>query len=151
MTAAALTGLIVAAGALPAQAQVPGCEKIKVLLDDRKSLVSAVHNLPKKEGKMNATAACGAFGKLTKNGDETIKWAEANRAWCQIPDQFIQGIKKDNERAGTIRGQACEVAAKQAAMEKKMREGAASAGPQGGGQFGGGGLTGEIRIPKGAL
>ena len=135
-----------AASVFPAQAQSGGCQDIGAHLTERKSLVEAIQKLGQgKEKKMDPKAACAAFTKLVANGTTTLKWIEANKEWCQIPDQFSQGIKADHERVTKIRSQACSVAAKQAEMEKKGRSGEA------GGLLGGGGLEGTYKMPQGAL
>ena len=144
----ALAGLMALAAPLPAQAQSASCQELGTYLSERKSLVEAIQKLGgTKEKKMDPKAACAAFGKLVANGTTTLKWAEANKEWCQIPDQFIQGIKTDHEKVSKIRGQACTVAAKQAEMEKKAAAG--QGGPQG--LLGGGGLEGSFKMPQGAL
>ncbi|MFC3266110.1 hypothetical protein ACFOEX_07070 [Camelimonas abortus] len=150
---AALVAGVAGAGALaasPALAQTlpPGCEKLQTLLLQRKAAVDAIQKLSgggKK--KMDPRAACAAFGKLVANGAETIRWVESNRAWCQIPDSFAQGLEQDHKKAGEIRAQACKVAAQITEMEKRAR----AEGAQGGGLLGGPGLTGQRRIPSGAL
>jgi hypothetical protein len=131
----------------PAQAQSAACQQLGAYLAERKSLVEVVQNLGGKNKKMEPKAACAAFSKLVANGTTTLKWAETNKDWCQVPDQFIEGIKTDHEKVSKIRGQACGVAAKQAEMEKKARSGQGSAG----GLLGGGGLEGSYKIPQGAL
>ena len=150
---AGLAGVAVSAAAIgpvaPAQAQSSTCQQLGAHLTERKSLVDAVQKLGGKDKKMDAKAACAAFGKLATNGSTTLKWAEANKDWCQVPDQFIEGIKKDHEKVSKIRGQACSVAAKQAEMEKKAASGEGPGGP--GGLLGGGGLEGSFKIPQGAL
>ncbi len=133
------------ASASPAQAQSATCVELQTHLTERKSLVQAIQNLGGKDKKMDPKAACAAFGKLVTNGNTTLKWAELNKDWCQVPEQFIEGIKTDHEKVVKIRGQACGVAAKQAELEKKARSG------QGGGLLGGGGLEGTYKIPQGAL
>jgi hypothetical protein len=146
---AALAGIAGAAGlfvsSMPVAAQSSACQELGPQLAERKSLVEAISKLGGKNKKMDAKAACAAFGKLVANGNSTLKWAEANKDWCQIPDQFIQGIKTDHEKVTKIRGQACTAAARQAEMEKKAASG------QGGGLMGGGGLEGSFKIPQGAL
>ena len=97
---------------------------------------------------MDPKAACAAFGKLVANGTTTLKWAEANKDWCQIPEQFIEGIKTDHEKVTKIKGQACTVAAKVIEMEKKAASGQ-SGGPAS--LLGGGGLEGTFKMPQGAL
>lgn len=115
---------------------------------ERKSLIEAVQKLGGKDKKVDAKAACAAFGKLVANGNTALKSAELNKDWCQVPDQLIQNIKADHEKVSKIRGQACGAAAKQAEMQKKAREGQ---GPGAEGLLGGGGLEGSYKIPQGAL
>jgi hypothetical protein len=130
---------------MPVAAQSSPCQELGPHLAERKSLVEAISKLGGKNKKMDAKAACAAFGKLVANGTTTLKWAETNKDWCQVPDQFIQGIKTDHEKVTKIRGQACTAAARQAEMEKKAASG------QGSGLMGGGGLEGSFKIPQGAL
>ena len=82
---------------------------------------------------------------LVTNGTTAVKWLEANKDWCQIPDPVVENIKQDHARAVDLRGKACKAAAQQAAMEKKAKEGGSS------GLLGGDGLTGSYRMPQGAL
>ena len=146
---AGLAGLVLVGviGAMaPAKAQSSTCQQLGPYMMERKSLVEAVQKLGMgKEKKMDPRAACAAFGKLVTNGTTMLKWAETNKDWCQVPEQFVEGIKNDHEKVVKIRGQACSVAAKQAELEKKARSG------QGGGLLGGGGLEGTYKIPQGAL
>jgi len=131
----------------PAAAQSAVCQEIGAHLVERKSLIDAVQKLGGKDKKMDPKTACAAFGKLVANGNTTLKAAETNKDWCQVPDQLIQNIKNDHEKVTKIRGQACGAAAKQAEMEKKARSGQGGAG----GLLGGGGLEGSYKIPQGAL
>ncbi len=140
---AGLAGAALLCSMAPAQASP--CQEVGTHLNERKSLVDAIQKLSGKNKKMDAKAACAAFGKLVTNGNVTIKSAELNKDWCQIPDQLIESIKADHEKITKIRGQACGAAAKQAELEKKAREG------QAGGLLGGGGLEGSYKIPQGAL
>lgn len=145
---AAVAGL--AMTTVPAQAQSSACQELAKHLTERKSIVESIQKLGgNKDKKMDPKAACAAFGKLAANGTTTLKWVEANKDWCQIPDQFIEGIKGDHEKVSKIRGQACSVAAKQAEMEKKAAAGQGPGGP--GGLLGGGGLEGSFKMPQGAL
>lgn len=139
-------GLLAASPAL-AQTAPPGCEKLQSLLLQRKAAVDGIQKLSKGGKKMDARAACSAFGKLVSNGNETLKWARSNKAWCQIPGDFIQGLQDDHKKAGEFRGQACKVAAQINEMEKRAR----AQGAEGGGLLGGPGLTGQRTIPSGAL
>jgi hypothetical protein len=139
----ALAGGAFLAMAGGAQAQTPGCDKIKSLLQERTSLVSVVKSKTGGKKQMEAREACSLFGKLVSNGQSTITWAEGNKSWCQIPDQFIDGLKKDNANITKIRAQACQVAAQQKEMAKRAQ--------QAGGMPMDDGLSGNVRIPQGAL
>ena len=124
-----------------ALAQSSVCQEIATHLTERKSLVDAVQKLGGKDKKMEPKAACAALGKLAANGATTLKWAETNKDWCQIPPTFIEGIKSDHEKVVKIRGQACNAA----------KRGAPGGQDGGGGLLGGGGLEGTYKIPQGAL
>jgi hypothetical protein len=126
-----------------ARAQAAGCTDIQKMLLERKSIAGSL--APKKGQQLDAGFACTNFGKLVTNGTTLIKWVDANKDWCQIPDNFVTGIKADHERATSIRAKACGIAAKQSQVQKQAREGA------GGGLLGGPGLEGQMRVPQGAL
>ena len=132
--------------ATPAAAQSVVCQEGQKYMVERKTIGDT---LPKdKSKKLDARQACTIFGKLATNGTTLLKWAESNKEWCQIPDQFLQNIKSEHEKVVSVRGQACGAVAKIAEMEKKARQQAQEGG---GGLLGGPGLNGEYKIPRGAL
>ncbi|MBB3809013.1 hypothetical protein [Pseudochelatococcus contaminans] len=146
--AAALLSSIPLFGAMPvAHAQEGVCARITTFLEDRKALVTRINKMGKRPDPRNA---CTLFRNLVSNGNAAIKWLETNKDWCQIPDQFISGLKADNAKADEIRGQACRAATQQAAMEKRARENAQNR-PQMLGGSDGDPVTGRIPIPQGAL
>jgi hypothetical protein len=128
----------------PAFAQAgAGCGDIQKHLEQRKSIADSLQAGGKK--KMDAKIACAGFNRLVTNGATIVKWTDANKDWCQVPDSFVEGIKADHEKAQQIRTKACGVAAKIEQMEKQAKSGAAN------GLLGGGGLTGPTAMPQGAL
>ena len=134
-----------AAAATPAAAQSAGCMDVQKILLERKSLVERISGAGSKK-KMDAQEACGLFNKLVANGTAAVKWLDANKQWCQVPDEFDKGVRADHTRAVSIKGKACAAASQQAAMQKRAKEGG-----DGSGLLGGGGLTGSFKIPQGAL
>jgi hypothetical protein len=142
----AAAGLLAAAE--PAFAQAAGCQDAQKFMSERKSLSEQLQKAGGKDKKLDPRIACTIFGKLQSNGESGLKWIEANKDWCQIPDQFTQNFKNEHDKVKELRGQACKVAAQFTAMEKKARQ--AQQQQKGGNPFGGG-LTGEYSIPKGAL
>jgi hypothetical protein len=132
-----------------ARAQSTECSKLQGLLQERQALIARMNSGGKKS-KMTPQAACSVLGQVVANGNKVVAFIEGNKDWCQIPDQFAEGIKADHSRAASFRGQACRAAAQQATAERKARE-AQQRGAQGG--FGGGDsvVGGGWRIPQGAL
>ena len=133
----------------PVFAQSAGCGDIQKHIEERKAIIARLQTLGGKKKQIDAKEACAMFGKLVVNGNATLKWAEANKDWCQVPDSFVEGMKNDHNRATTMKGQACGAVAKQAEMERKARQQAQQGG--GGGLLGGPGLSGEYKMPQGAL
>ena len=121
------------------------CGEIAKHLEQRKTIAASLQAGGKK--KMDAKVACAGFGRLVANGATIVKWTDANKDWCQVPDSFVEGIKADHVKAQEIRAKACNVAAKIQQMEKQAKK----QGPAGGGLLGGGGLTGSSALPQGAL
>lgn len=139
-----LSASIMASGS--AWAQSAGCADVQKFLQERKEISERIQKASKGK-QIDAKTACSGFGQLVSNGTGLVKWIDANKDWCQIPEGFSENIKADHGRAVQIRGKACTVAAKQAQMEKQARE----AGPAGGGLLGGPGLSGANKLPQGAL
>ncbi len=135
---------LLVASAAPVLAQST-CQEFGKTLNERKTLIQRISEATGKNKKLEPKAACSMFGNLVENGSAALKWLEANKDWCQIPEAFVENIRKDHEQAVSVRGKACKAAAQQAALEKKARQ------QQGSGLLGGDGLTGSYKIPQGAL
>ena len=145
---AALAALGIFASA-PAFAQSSVCQDGQKILLERQSIIKQVNNLTGggKKKQIDPRAACNVFGKLVNNGDAGLKWMTTNKDWCQVPDQVVENFQQDHKRAQTFKTQACGAAAKIAEMEKRAKQQAQQGGP---GRIGGG-LTGTLSVPKGAL
>jgi hypothetical protein len=146
--AAGLALALLASG--PARAQSTVCQEGGKHLEERKGLVSQLNGLGKK--RVDPGRACAILTKLTANGQKSIAWLDANKDWCQIPDQFASSFKEDHGRVSDLKGKACQAAAQQAEMMRKARQQAQQqAQGAGGGMLGGPGLTGQYKMPQGAL
>jgi hypothetical protein len=153
VTVIAALAVAVAGFAGPALAQGTGCGDIQKTLLERKELISKANSSSnsKKGSKLTAAEACSLFGRLVTNGSSGLKWIEANKEWCSIPDSFAEGFKADHAKVSSLRTKICGIASQQAAMEKKARQQAEAGGSGGGGLLGGPGLTGSYKVPQGAL
>lgn len=150
LAAFAVAGFFMSA---PAFAQSNACQEGQKILQERQNLVQQINKLTEggKKKQIDPRSACTVFSKLVTNGSAGQKWMTDNKDWCQIPDQVVEGFTKDHQRSQEIKGQACGAAAKMAEMEKRAKQKAQQA--QQGGMAGkmGGGLTGTLSVPKGAL
>jgi hypothetical protein len=148
MAALAAVGIFASA---PAFAQSSACQDGQKILLERQDLIKQVSKLTGdgKKKQIDPRAACTVFGKLVTNGDAGMKWMTTNKDWCQVPDQVLENFQQDHKRAQTFKSQACDAAAKMAAAEKRAKQ-QAQQQQQGGGRLGGG-LTGTLSVPKGAL
>ena len=144
----ALGGVVALAG--PAAAQGAACTDLQKTLVERQKLIGQANaGANNKKLKMSAQQACGLFTKLQANGQSGMKFIEANKDWCSIPESFTEGFKADHEKVSGMRSKICGAAAQQAVMEKKMR--AQAAQNQGSGLLGGPGLSDSFKVPQGAL
>ena len=141
----AAAGLVVSAA--PALAQISGCEQGQKFLQTHETLSKKLNNLKDKNNKIDPVAACGLLAKLDDNADSMLKWMNTNKDWCQVPDQMIQSLKEGQANLSKAKGQPCKVAAQVRDMQKKAKQ---AQQQQKGNPFGGG-LTGEYKIPQGAL
>jgi len=143
--AIAAAGAVAAMSAGPALAQSSTCQEAQKFMSERASIVQGLNKNAGKDKKLDPRYACSAFGKLVSNGETGLTWFDANKEWCSVPDQVVANFKKEHDKVKDLRGQACGAVAK---MEKMQQQ--AKKGPQNGNPFGGG-LTGEYRIPQGAM
>lgn len=141
--------------ASPALAQAAGCEKAQTFATERQGIVARLNASGQSKRKMTPQEACGILGKLVSNGNSFIAWANSNKDWCQIPDQFVEGLTADNANANKIRGQACNAVKQQAVLQERARAAQARQAQQqkGAGAFGGADAItgGPVRVPPGAL
>jgi hypothetical protein len=136
--------------AAPVMAQASGCEQVQKLLSERQTIVGQLNSASKAKRKLTPAQACSTLGRLVGNGNEAVKFATANQDWCQIPPSFIDGLKADNDKAVTIRNQACNAVKQQAAMQARAQK---QAQGQSNNPFGGADAItgGALRVPQGAL
>lgn len=148
---AGLAALSLAVATAPAVAQSGVCQEAQKYLGERASLGQQISKLAGKDKKIDPRPACGLFTKLVANGEATLKWMDANKDWCQVPEQAVVNFKAEHDSVSKTKGQACQAAAKMATMEKQARQAQQQQQQRGGGLLGGPGLTGQYKVPQGAL
>ncbi|MGL4729930.1 MAG: hypothetical protein ACRCWO_14365 [Bosea sp. (in: a-proteobacteria)] len=138
-----------------AQAQVSECQKLQGMLQQRQSLVQRM-NAASNAKRLDARGACSILTQISSNGSQVLKFMDANKDWCQIPDQFVENIRADHGRSNRIRGQACNAASQQTRAIQQQRQAQRQAQQQqqqDRGAFGGADVVtgGPWRVPQGAL
>ena len=131
---ALVTFLPLAAEAAPASCQ----RDFGAFTEKRMKLIERINGYAKK--RPSATAACATFGELQSTDTALLKWMQANKDWCQLPDQNIADLEKAIEQTRKVRGQACTAAKKEAEFR------ASGGAPRGAPPPGSG-----VRLPQGAL
>jgi hypothetical protein len=145
--------LLGAAAPTPALAQAsPVCAEIGPLMQRQQAIIQSINAMGRKN--VDPAVACTRFNSLVSNGQRLIAFVNANKDWCQIPDDFAKNVTGGQAQAVRVRNQACGAASQRAQMERKARAAQAQRqGQEGANPFTGtDGFTGGAwRVPQGAL
>jgi hypothetical protein len=94
----------------PGAQQEPPCIKdFARLRDDAAKKAQAIRAA--NEHKVDAKVACHLFTAFSAAEEKLIKYADANAAWCGIPEQIVKSMKQAHGRTNAIRTKVCQVAA----------------------------------------
>lgn len=143
--AAFLVGAAVLAGfglaASPARADCQ--EDIGKFMKQRDAVIAQLNAMSgngKKKKQLDPVAACPKFRSLASILGQTVAYFEKNKDWCNVPDEVLDGARKQRAQFASTAGQACGIAAKIAKMKAQ--------GEQGGGPMG---RPQAPRLPAGPL
>lgn len=115
-------GLMLAAGA-PASAADCNAD-VAGLSAKRQGFVDKLNVLAKaSKGKLDPAASCPVLRGLVKAEGELLKYLEANKNWCAVPDDAITNLKAADTKSAAFATQACNIAE----QVKKQQQQAASA------------------------
>ena len=115
----------VAAVALPAATAFAGdCNAdIAGLSQKRQAYIEQLNALSKKsKGKLDPVASCPALRGLVSTEGNLLKYLEANKNWCNVPDDVVASLKTADVKSQQFATQACNFAA----QAKKAQEQQAS-------------------------
>jgi hypothetical protein len=94
----------------PQQQQEPPCLKeFLKLRGDAEQKAGAIKAAS--DRKAPPAVACKLFRSFVAAESKMLKYASEHAAWCGIPDQIVDGIKKAHVRSTQLRNKICQVAA----------------------------------------
>jgi hypothetical protein len=138
--AALMAGSVLLGMGAPAFAMPESCQKdLNTYAEARVKAINRINAFKNK--RPTASQACSAFGALVDSETRMIKWMDANKEWCQLPDTLIDDLRKSSVQGNKVRGQACAAVKKEAQMRAKGQRQ----------QSGGGAPRPAVRLPQGAL
>lgn len=95
------------------------------LTQKRQAVIERLNNLSKAaKGKLDPVASCPTLRLLVKAEGELLKYLEANKNWCNVPDEAVAGLKAAGSKSQTFATQACNLAT----QVKKQQQQQATAG-----------------------
>ncbi len=115
----------VAAVTLPAASAFAGdCNSdIAGLSQKRQGFIDQLNALSKKtKGKLDPVASCPTLRGLVSTEANLLKYLEANKNWCNVPDEVVANLKAADVKSQQFATQACNFAA----QAKKAQEQQAS-------------------------
>ncbi|MCX8254451.1 hypothetical protein RHAL1_00009 [Beijerinckiaceae bacterium RH AL1] len=71
------------------------------------------------KGKLDPVASCPVLRSLVTSEGALIKYLDANKNWCNVPDETVANLKAADAKSQTFAAQACKIAA-MAAEQKKQ-------------------------------
>ncbi len=115
--AAVLSLAIGAAGA----AKAGDCNvDIGGLSQKRQAFIDKLNVLAKaSKGKLDPVASCPVLKGLVSSEGALIKYLDANKNWCNVPDETVANLKAADAKSQTFAAQACKIATMAAEQRKQ--------------------------------
>ena len=93
------------------------------LSQKRQTFIDQLNALSKKsKGKLDPVASCPTLRGLVSTEGNLLKYLEANKNWCNVPDEVVANLKTADVKSQQFATQACNFAA----QAKKAQEQQAS-------------------------
>lgn len=119
-------GFLAGALGLPAAAVAGDCNSdIAGLTAKRQTYIEKLNVLAKAtKGKLDPVASCPQLRGLVAAEAALIKYLEANKNWCNIPDEAVANLKAADAKSQTFATQACNLAAQAKKAQQQQASGA---------------------------
>lgn len=121
----------VAAGVLAGSAAYAGdCNgDIAGLSQKRQGFIDKLNVLSKaSKGKLDPEKSCPALRGLVAAEGALLKYLEANKNWCSVPDSAVDGLKAAAGKSQTFATQACNIAMQVKKQQQQAAQGGSGLG-----------------------
>ena len=111
MSRAVMLAALFAIGA-DTTAQAADCNTdISALSAKRQGFIDKLNVLAKaSKGKLDPAASCPVLRSLVVAEGGLVKYLEANKAWCSVPDEAVTNLKQASAKSQQFATQACNIA-----------------------------------------
>lgn len=116
---AAMVAALLVAGAGVAQAADCNAD-IAGLSAKRQAFIEKLNVLAKAaKGKLDPVASCPTLRGLVSSEGALLKYLEANKAWCNVPDDAVGNLKLASGKSQQFATQACNLATQVKQQQKQ--------------------------------
>ena len=116
-----VVGLLFAGGA-----RAGDCNSdIAGLSQKRQAFIEKLNVLAKvAKGKLDPVASCPTLRGLVAAEAQLIKYLDANKNWCNVPDETVANLKAADVKSQSFAVKACQIAAQAKQQQKQASTGA---------------------------
>ena len=94
----------------------------------RQSFIDKLNVLAKAaKGKLDPVASCPTLRGLVSTEGNLLKYLEANKNWCNVPDDTVANLKGANTKSISFATQACNLAEQAKKQQQQAASGAGAA------------------------
>lgn len=123
--AASAGAALLAAGLAVTPALAGDCNTdIGALSQKRQVFINKLNDLAKQsKGKLDPVASCPVLRSLVVSEGALIKYLDANKNWCNVPDDTVANLKAADVKSQGFATKACEIAAQAKQQQKQASTG----------------------------
>ena len=127
-----LAGVLVATTVTADLAHAADCNSdIAGLSQKRQVYIEKLNVLAKAtNGKLDPVASCPTLRGLVKTEGDLLKYLQANKNWCNVPDETVSNLAAADAKSQTFATQACNLATQVAKQKQQAASGAAAVGQE---------------------
>ena len=98
---------------------------IAALTQKRQTFIDRLNVLAKSsKGKLDPVASCPPLRGLVVAEGNLVKYLEANKDWCNVPDEAVNNLKGASTKSQAFATQACNIAAQAKKQQQEQASGA---------------------------